>query len=202
MNNIKDQKNILIKNINTKNKLIPLNVLKNTVGDFKYFPADSKEWKNKIYFFNYNYMKNLFIYDLNIYKLIRNYFSMYLNKKLISSFFIYRKKKFLSLNKVYISKPEIKHINSRAIITIYVYNKEKLSNTNNIKDKRIKILLNILKKLIKKLETIFINKVDFNDKSTFLINLFLFKNVFKLKILKKLNLVLMNINLKAYSYLN
>ena len=189
MNNIKDQKNILIKNINTKNKLIPLNVLKNTVGDFKYFPADSKEWKNKIYFFNYNYMKNLFIYDLNIYKLIRNYFSMYLNKKLISSFFIYRKKKFLSLNKVYISKPEIKHINSRAIITIYVYNKEKLSNTNNIKDKRIKILLNILKKLIKKLETIFINKVDFNDKSTFLINLFLFKNVFKLKILKKLNYI-------------
>ena len=134
-------------------------------------------------------MKNLFIYDLNIYKLIKNYFSMYLNKKLISSYFIYRKKKFLSLNKVYISKPEIKHINSRAIITIYVYNKEKLSNTNNIKNKRIKYLLNILKKLIKKLETIFINKVDFNDKSTFLINLFLFKNVFKLKILKKLNYI-------------
>jgi len=40
---ISSQKNILIKNINTKNKLIPLNVHINSVGDIKYYPADSKE---------------------------------------------------------------------------------------------------------------------------------------------------------------
>jgi len=37
------QKNIFIKNINIKNKLTPFKLQENSVGDFKYFPADSKE---------------------------------------------------------------------------------------------------------------------------------------------------------------
>jgi hypothetical protein len=40
---ILSQKNILIKNINTKNRLVPFNVKVNYVGNIKYFPADSKE---------------------------------------------------------------------------------------------------------------------------------------------------------------
>jgi hypothetical protein len=37
------QKNILIKNLNIKNKSVPFNIQDNSVGDIKYFPADSKE---------------------------------------------------------------------------------------------------------------------------------------------------------------
>ena len=37
-----------------------------------------------------------------------------------------RKKKRKSYNKIFVSKAEIKHTNSKAIITIYVYNREKL----------------------------------------------------------------------------
>jgi hypothetical protein len=37
------QKNIFIKNLNIKNKIVPFNLQENSVGDIKYFPADSKE---------------------------------------------------------------------------------------------------------------------------------------------------------------
>jgi len=44
-----------------------------------------------------------------------------------------------SLNKIYISKSEIKHTNSKAIITLYIFNKEKFSLL-----KKIRNLKNIL----------------------------------------------------------
>ena len=71
--NLKKNNNIFIKNINNNYKLIPLNIKKNYVGEFKYYPAASKEWKNKVYFFNFNFLKNLPVYDVNIHKLIVNY---------------------------------------------------------------------------------------------------------------------------------
>jgi len=185
-------KNIFIKNINHKNKLIPFNIEKNSVGDLKYFPADSKEWKNKIYFFNYNSMKNLFIYDINIYKLIKSYFSMYFNKKFLDKSFLSHNKKFLSLNKVYTSKPEIKHTNSKVIITIYVYNRENFSISNTIINRKLNILLNIIKKVIVKLERIFFYETFSIFKNKFLKNLFIIKNVFKLKIINKLNYIRKN----------
>ena len=197
------QKNIFIKNLNIKNKIVPFNLQENSVGDIKYFPADSKEWKNKIYFFNYNYMKNLFTYDLNLYKLIKTYFSMYLKKGLVSNRYLSAKRKNLSLNKVYISKPEIKHTNSKAVITIYVYNREKLSISNNMEERKLKYLINSLKKVIIKLESIFINETSFNNKDTFLKNLFYFKSIFKLIVLKKLNFIRklkFKLNLNDYKF--
>jgi len=41
--NILFQKNILINNINIKNKSVPFTIQNNSTGDIKYFPADSKE---------------------------------------------------------------------------------------------------------------------------------------------------------------
>jgi hypothetical protein len=197
------QKNILIKNLNIKNKSVPFNIQDNSVGDIKYFPADSKEWNNKIYFFNYNYMQNLFIYDMNVYKLIKNYFSMYFKKNLVFKRALAPKRKDLSLNKVYISKPEIKHTNSKAVITIYVYNRENFSILKNIKKRKLKKLLNIIKRVIKKLETIFIKSKIFSNKNTFLKNLFFLKNIFKLKIIKKLNYIRktkFKLNLNEYKF--
>jgi hypothetical protein len=43
----------------------------------------------------------------------------------------------LSLNKIFISKAEIKHSNSKAILTVYAYNREKIALLNKIRDLKI-----------------------------------------------------------------
>ncbi len=126
-NSSKIQRNIFNKNINNKYKLIPFNLKENFVGETKYSPPASKEWKNSVYFFNYDNMKNLPVYDININTLIRGYFDLYFNNKIIRTKFKPSLIKRLSLNKIYVSKPEIKHTNFKAIITIYTYNREKKS---------------------------------------------------------------------------
>ena len=121
------QKSIFKKYINDKYKLIPLKVREDFVGETKYSPSSSKEWKNKVYFFNVNYIKNLPSHDLNINKLIKGYFNLYFNHKVIKTKFMKAWKKRLSLSKIYVSKAEIKHTSSKAIVTIYTYNKERKS---------------------------------------------------------------------------
>ena len=71
---------------------------------------------------------------MNINYLIKSYFNLYFNHKFIGHKYISRKKKRKSMNKVYISKAEIKHTSSKAIITIYVYNRERLAILNSIKN--------------------------------------------------------------------
>jgi hypothetical protein len=78
-------------------------------------------------------MKNLPVYDININKLIISYFSMYLKKGVMIGTYISSKLKRLSLYKIYISKPEIKHTNSKVIITLYIFNKEHLSLLTKLK---------------------------------------------------------------------
>ena len=117
---------IFNKFIKNNSKLIPFNVKKNYIGETKYFPPFSKEWKNSIYAFNYNTLKNLPLYNININKLVKYYFNLYFNNKFINSKFLSPKNKRLSLNKIFVSKAEIKHTNSKVRITIYTYNREKL----------------------------------------------------------------------------
>src|SRR6266508_5146816 len=87
-NSSKIQRNIFNKNINNKYKLIPFNLKENFVGETKYSPPASKECKNSVYFFNYDNMKNLPVYDININTLIRGYFDLYFNNKIIRIIFI------------------------------------------------------------------------------------------------------------------
>jgi hypothetical protein len=119
--------NIFNKNINTTYKSTPFNTKVNSVGDTKYLPAASKEWKNSIYSYNKNFIKNLPIYDLNITSLINGYFNMYLSSKVLKHKYISRKNRRKSLNKIFVSKPEIQHTNSKVIIMMYTYNREKFS---------------------------------------------------------------------------
>jgi hypothetical protein len=72
-------------------------------------------------------MVNYPVYDLSINSLIKGYFNMYFNNKCLKHKYISRKKKRRSLNKILASKAEIKHTNTKAIITIYVYNREKIT---------------------------------------------------------------------------
>ncbi len=121
------ESNIFNQKINNKYKLVPFNTMKNSVGETKYFPSVSKEWVNNVYFFNNNNVKNFSVYDMNINRLLKGYFKLYFNNNEIISKFIPRRLKRLSLNRIFVSKAEIKHTSSKAIITVYVYNREGIS---------------------------------------------------------------------------
>jgi hypothetical protein len=120
-------KNLYIFNkyINYKSKLQPFNLDISPLKKIKYLPPVSKEWKNSIYVFNHNNLKNLPVFNLNVNYLIKSYFNLFFNPSFLHKKFISRRKRRLSNNKIYSSKAEIKHTNSKAIITVYTYNREK-----------------------------------------------------------------------------
>lgn len=200
--------NIFYNNINyNKYKLVPFNVQVNYVGYTKYFPADSKEWRNKVYFFNSNSMKNLPVYDININKLLISYFNLYLGNKIMLVKYLSSYIKGLSFNKIYVSKPEIKHMNSKAIITVYVFNREIIPLIKNIDKLKKKINLSLKfaiipwskkKNLLKKNKNFF-----FNTFYTFIkgkkswskdINIQFYSKIFKFILYKEL------IFLRRYKY--
>nr|YP_009827967.1 ribosomal protein S3 [Antarctomyces pellizariae]YP_010943469.1 ribosomal protein S3 [Antarctomyces psychrotrophicus]QIZ74881.1 ribosomal protein S3 [Antarctomyces pellizariae]WLS55498.1 ribosomal protein S3 [Antarctomyces psychrotrophicus] len=116
---------IFSKKVNLKHKIIPLDIITNTIGPIRFFPPATKEWFNSIYAYNKNSIKNLSVADKTIRKLINSYFSLFFNKNIIRSKKILRRLRRLSLKKIFISKAELKHTNSNVNITLYVYNEEK-----------------------------------------------------------------------------
>ena len=164
--------NITTSIINKNSKLIPFNKNENFVGNIKYLPSNSKEWRNKVYYYNNNSIKNLPVYNLNINNLLKGYFSLYPNHRYFSKKYISLRKNRNSLNKIYISRIETKHTNSKVFITMFLFNKEKknffirLRNFSllikRIKNKKnvfflglIYKLKNIIYKKIKKLPLIY-----------------------------------------------
>jgi hypothetical protein len=165
---------IFTKKTNDNSKLIPMNVLINDVGKVKYLPPVSKEWKNTVYNYNNDYNINFPVYDLKINELIKGYFNLYFNHKFLGHKYLSRKSKRKSLNRIFVSKAEIKHTNSKAIITLYVYNKEKISLLKKIRSlkRRSRKKLNLSKSLIafailvkSNLKKIFIQCGNFIEKS-------------------------------------
>ena len=129
-NNRNNYLDIFNKYINNNYKSIPFNVRLSRIGNVKYFPSIYKEWKNSIYVFNHNNLKNLPSDDININSLIKSYFNLYFNNK----FFFNKSKSGRSyINKIIVSKPEIKHTSSKAIITLHAYNREKIVLLKKIK---------------------------------------------------------------------
>lgn len=92
------------------NKLIPIK---------KHFPVSTQEWDNSIYAYNKKNTILLPSIDKMVIKLIKSYFNSYLaavrglNHSPELELSVY--------SKTYVSKPEIKHTNSKVIITIYRY---------------------------------------------------------------------------------
>ena len=125
-------------------------LLKKKIGDIgitKYLPSFSKEWKNTIYSYNKNTLKNIPVNDLNINKIIKGYFNLYFkNNEYTGSKFILLKRRRNLLRRIHVSNAEIKHTNNKAIITLYTLNREK----NVLKKKYLKINKKISKKLIAK----------------------------------------------------
>jgi hypothetical protein len=130
---------IFTKKVNNKYKVIPLNITNNTLGLTRHFPAATKEWFNSVYAFNSNSIKNLTISDKNLAKLIKSYFNLYLSRSILKSKGIATRFRRLAVNKIFISRAELKHTSSKVIITLYVYNEERRILMRKIK--RIEAIL-------------------------------------------------------------
>lgn len=97
------------------------------INKIKYLPSYSKEWKNIMYSFNKNSLKNVSVNTLNINKIIKSYFNLYFKDRefLGITRFVYLKKKRDFLKRIFISDANIKYTNNKAKITIFTINKEK-----------------------------------------------------------------------------
>jgi hypothetical protein len=129
------EKNTKLKNI-LLSKVPQKITLNNKIADIrktKYLPSFSKEWKDTIYSYNKNTMKNIPSHHLNINKIIQSYFNLYFstnknnqNKRFISpGKYITMKRRRNLLRKIYISNPDIKYTNNKAIITLFTLNRER-----------------------------------------------------------------------------
>lgn len=186
---------IFSKYIKNNNKIIPSKIKISDVGNTKYFPPVSKEWKNSIYVFNPNNLKNFPVYDININSLIKNFFNLQFNYKfLLKKYKSYRLRS-ASFNKIYASKAEIKHTNNKAILTVYVYNREKISLLKKIRFlnksfyNEVKLLISENKKILG-----FYNSEDSNIIYNKSIKALLDKN---LKVLRKYKL---RLSLNKYKF--
>lgn len=111
-------------NINNKYKLIPFNL---KLSDYreKYAAPVSKEWKNTVYFYDKNNLKNIPLNDINLNKMIQSYFNLHFKKKFIHTKNMSLKRRHSLLRRIYVSNVEIKHTNNKAIVTLYVINTQK-----------------------------------------------------------------------------
>jgi hypothetical protein len=144
MSNIFIEKKKENKSIDTTNS-VNISNNKNTLGIIKHCPPATKEWHNSIYSYNKNYAKFLPVSDKIISNLIKSYFDLFypLKNKEIKKSSFKRKLKFKrlmfrlkrsSVNKIFISKAELKHTNSKVIATLYTYNAQEKYLTNKIKN--------------------------------------------------------------------
>lgn len=136
-------------------------ILKKKVGDIgktKYLPSFTKEWKNIIYSYNKNMLKNIPMNDQNVNKIIQSYFNLYFKdyKYIGSTKFILHKRRRNLLRRIYVSNAEIKHTNNKAVITLFTVNREK----KILKNKYFKINKKISQNLIKRYFSLYKNNIS------------------------------------------
>jgi len=87
----------------------------------------SKEWLTSVYSYDKSYIKSLISCDAVLNKLLRSYCNMLQDK--IKILFKRRRDNKIrySANKIYASRAELKHTNTKLFITLYIYNKQKSS---------------------------------------------------------------------------
>ena len=123
---------IFTKNLKDNCKTIALNKTTRTLGPIRYFPTANQEWFNSIYTYDNNYIKNIVIADKNLGRLIKSYFNLHFNNKLIANKRIITRFRRLDIKQFFVSKAELKHTSSKIIITLYVYNEERRILANRI----------------------------------------------------------------------
>lgn len=105
----------------------------NRYGESRHYAPATKEWINSVYSFDKNYSKTIPIADSVVNRLIKSYFNLspLFGKKKSKRVQIRLKR--LSLNKILVSKAEMKHSNDKVIVTVYLYNKNKLFLSHKLK---------------------------------------------------------------------
>ena len=97
---------------NSNNNVFAKRYLKK--GQLKHNPSSVKEWYNSIYNLEKNsYVKTLPLKDKFVYKMFDTYFNSNELKQHSG----------LSMGKIFIGKPEVKHFNNKTHITLYIFNK-------------------------------------------------------------------------------
>lgn len=139
---------IFTNNLNNNSKTVTLRNKVGDIGKTKYLPSFSKEWKNVVYSYNKNNLKNIPMNDVNVNKIIQSYFNLYFkdHKYIGSKKFILLRRRRNLLRRIYVSNAEIKHTNNKAIITLFTVNREK----KLLKKKYLKINKKISNNLIKR----------------------------------------------------
>lgn len=145
-------------NLNNNPKTVALRKKIGDIGKIKYLPSFSKEWKNTIYSYNKNMLKNIPSNDVNINKIIQSYFNLYFkdHKYVGSRKFILLRRRRTLLRKIYVSNAEIKHTNNKAIITLFTVNRE----NKILKRKYLKINKKISQNLIRRYLLLYKNNVS------------------------------------------
>jgi Mitochondrial ribosomal protein (VAR1) len=109
-----------------KSPIKTISFINNDTGKMRHFTPAAQEWYNSIYSYNNNYIKLLPSADKNVMKLLKSYFNLFVNNKILKTKRIANRYRKLSANKVFVGKGELKHTNNKVIITSYVYNVEQL----------------------------------------------------------------------------
>jgi hypothetical protein len=135
LNILKNNKNTLnvsnfnVNSINAKkqNAKIQTKLNLNEYKNIIHYPSSNNEWFNSVYSYNKSHIKPMVAIDVMLNNLFKSYFNMLQYKKKI----LYKRrsvnKKRYSANKVYVSRAEIKHTNTKILVILYIYNKYKSS---------------------------------------------------------------------------
>ena len=148
----------------------------NYIGKARHYPPANNEWFNSIYVYNNKTLKLLPILDKVTLKLAKSYFNFYSRKleKKINARRLRIRGRRLSINRILISRAELKHTNDKVIVTIYVYNRQVKYYFNKIKriaindlvkdstvsKKRLKIKSKVKKQKKLALKSLFFEKND------------------------------------------
>lgn len=120
----------------------------NDTGKIRHYTPAAQEWYNSIYSYNSNYIKTLPVADTNLMRLLKSYFNMEINHKILKTKRMVTRYKRLTTKKIYVGRGDLKHTSSKAIITIYLYNPIKMSLYKSI-DLTKKALFYPIKRLVK-----------------------------------------------------
>ncbi len=151
--------NLFNSSLNNKFKSIPFKTRSNDLGEVRYLPPVSKEWKNTVYSYSKNDMRNLPVYNSNANEIIKGYFNLFFkDHKFLDSRFTNRKKQREFIKRIYVSNIETKHTNSKIIVTLHTINVGKNTLHRNYRNLSrffdLKILSYWTRKLNKKIKTI------------------------------------------------
>ena len=110
-----------------KNPKIQSNSERDEYNNIIFYTSSNKEWFSSVYSYNKSYIKSLISNDAVLNKLLRSYCNMLQDK--IKILFKRRRDNKIrySANKIYASRVELKHTNTKLFITLHIYNKQKLS---------------------------------------------------------------------------